>query len=112
MTRGAPHYLLADSAPLSVRRTPAGDAWEAAQAAKFTPAGPAASADPGAPATPAAGGAPVLIGMPGSSSLRLIATCPQACAHKPSDPHSPALSPPPPPGAMQLVPPHPWVVIH
>src|SRR6476659_500191 len=29
VTRGAPHYLLSDAAPLSVRRTRAGDAWEA-----------------------------------------------------------------------------------
>lgn len=34
ITRGAPSYLLADSeAPLSIRRTRAGDAWDAAQAA-------------------------------------------------------------------------------
>ena len=32
VTRGAPHYLLSDAAPLSVRRTRAGDAWEAAAA--------------------------------------------------------------------------------
>jgi tRNA-2-methylthio-N6-dimethylallyladenosine synthase len=42
VTRAAPHYLLSDTAPLSVRRTRAGDAWAAA-----------------APA-----GAPVLLGMP------------------------------------------------
>jgi tRNA-2-methylthio-N6-dimethylallyladenosine synthase len=29
VTRGAPHYLIADGAPLAVRRTPGGDAWEA-----------------------------------------------------------------------------------
>ena len=52
VTRGAPHYLLSDAAPLSVRRTPAGDAWAAAAAA------PPASA-PEAPHT-----APVLLGMP------------------------------------------------
>src|SRR6266513_1677644 len=33
VTRGAPHYLLSDAVPLSVRRTRAGDAWEAAAAA-------------------------------------------------------------------------------
>ena len=33
VTRGAPHYLLSDAAPLSVRRTRAGDAWETAAAA-------------------------------------------------------------------------------
>jgi tRNA-2-methylthio-N6-dimethylallyladenosine synthase len=48
VTRGAPHYLLADDAPLSVRRTHAGDA-AAAAAAK-----PAVAAVP----------APVLLGMP------------------------------------------------
>ena len=33
VTRGAPHYLLSDAAPLSVRRTRAGDAWETAATA-------------------------------------------------------------------------------
>ncbi|MFZ0186951.1 MAG: MiaB/RimO family radical SAM methylthiotransferase, partial [Streptosporangiaceae bacterium] len=47
VTRAAPHYLLSDAGPLSVRRTPAGDAWAAATAAP-------------APA----GAAPVLLGMP------------------------------------------------
>jgi tRNA-2-methylthio-N6-dimethylallyladenosine synthase len=32
VTRAAPHYLVADGAPLSVRRTRAGDAWETRQA--------------------------------------------------------------------------------
>jgi len=48
VTRGAPHYLVADGAPLAVRRTRAGDAWEARQFA--------------AQAAPQA--APVLLGMP------------------------------------------------
>ena len=48
VTRGAPHYLLSDAAPLSVRRTRAGDAWAAATA---TP-------------VPAVSQAPVLLGMP------------------------------------------------
>jgi tRNA-2-methylthio-N6-dimethylallyladenosine synthase len=52
VTGTAPHYLIADAAPLDVRRTRAGDAWEARQAA---PA-PTASGPP-APA-------PVLLGMP------------------------------------------------
>jgi tRNA-2-methylthio-N6-dimethylallyladenosine synthase len=52
VTRAAPHYLLSDAEPLSLRRTRAGDAWAAATAA------PA----PAAPAT--AGAAPVLLGMP------------------------------------------------
>jgi tRNA-2-methylthio-N6-dimethylallyladenosine synthase len=50
VTRGAPHYLLSDAAPLSVRRTRAGDAWQAAAGA------PAAA--------PAAAGSSVLLGMP------------------------------------------------
>ena len=31
MTSAAPHYLIADGAPLTVRRTPGGDAWQARQ---------------------------------------------------------------------------------
>jgi tRNA-2-methylthio-N6-dimethylallyladenosine synthase len=64
VTRGAPHYLLSDAAPLSVRRTRAGDAWEAAAAE-----GPgesdtaAAPVPPVLPAEPPAGGS-VLLGMP------------------------------------------------
>ena len=54
VTRGAPHYLLSDAAPLSVRRTRAGDAWEAAAAAPVPLT---------LPAEPPAG-APVLLGMP------------------------------------------------
>jgi tRNA-2-methylthio-N6-dimethylallyladenosine synthase len=54
VTRAAPHYLLSDSPPLSLRRTRAGDAWAAAAAA------PAARAQ-----APAA--APVLLGMPARS---------------------------------------------
>src|SRR6204780_2367392 len=53
VTRGAPHYLLADGAPLSVRRTRAGDAWQAAATAPPAP-------EPSAPAAPT----PVLLGMP------------------------------------------------
>src|ERR1700684_4325652 len=53
VTRGAPHYLPADGAPLSVRRTRAGDAWQAAAAA------PPAVVPP-VPPEPA----PVLLGMP------------------------------------------------
>jgi tRNA-2-methylthio-N6-dimethylallyladenosine synthase len=56
VTRGAPHYLLADGAPLLVRRTRAGDAWQAAAAT------PPAAAPPD-PAPPAAA-TPVLLGMP------------------------------------------------
>jgi tRNA-2-methylthio-N6-dimethylallyladenosine synthase len=53
VTSAAPHYLRADEAPLSVRRTRAGDAWQARQLAAETK--PAA-----APSAPA----PVLLGMP------------------------------------------------
>jgi tRNA-2-methylthio-N6-dimethylallyladenosine synthase len=53
VTRAAPHYLLADAAPLSVRRTPAGDAWESAAAAP--------------PSVAASGAVPVLLGMPARS---------------------------------------------
>jgi tRNA-2-methylthio-N6-dimethylallyladenosine synthase len=49
VTRAAPHYLLSDAPPLSVRRTRAGDAWQAA----------IAHADDPAPQP-----APVLLGMP------------------------------------------------
>ena len=52
VTRGAPHYLLSDAAPLSVRRTRAGDTWQAAAAAPVTATSPAPSETP------------VLLGMP------------------------------------------------
>jgi len=58
VTRGAPHYLLSDAVPRSVRRTRAGDAWEAAAAASPPPA----SAAPQSAAPVSA--APVLLGMP------------------------------------------------
>jgi tRNA-2-methylthio-N6-dimethylallyladenosine synthase len=48
ITRAAPHYLLSDAPPRSLRRTRAGDAWEAGAAA------------PGVPPADA----PVLLGMP------------------------------------------------
>ena len=57
VTRGAPHYLVADGAPLSVRRTRAGDAWEARQLA-------AAAAKAAPEERAAAPAAPVLLGMP------------------------------------------------
>jgi tRNA-2-methylthio-N6-dimethylallyladenosine synthase len=56
VTSAAPHYLRADEAPLSVRRTRAGGAWEARKLA--------AAAAPGDAAVPAATAAPVLLGMP------------------------------------------------
>jgi tRNA-2-methylthio-N6-dimethylallyladenosine synthase len=62
VTRGAPHYLLSDAVPLSVRRTPAGDAWEAAATAPPT----TVSAAPvsAVPLSAARAAAPVLLGMP------------------------------------------------
>jgi len=57
VTSAAPHYLLADGAPVAVRRTRGGDAWEARQAARAAPVG-----ERGAPQ--AAEPAPVLLGMP------------------------------------------------
>jgi tRNA-2-methylthio-N6-dimethylallyladenosine synthase len=51
VTGTAPHYLIADGRPLSVRRTRAGDAWAARRE------------QPGEPASVAP--APVLLGMPG-----------------------------------------------
>ena len=52
ITHGAPHHLIADSAPLQVRRTRAGDAWELRRTTASTPA------------AAAPGPAPVLLGMP------------------------------------------------
>ena len=57
VTKAAPHYLIADGPPLSVRRTRGGDAW---QARKDGLAAPAAE-------DMTAGGAPVLLGMPAIS---------------------------------------------
>jgi len=53
VTSAAPHYLIADGAPLAVRRTPGGDAWQARAGHGGEP-----SAAPGA-------SQPVLLGMPG-----------------------------------------------
>jgi tRNA-2-methylthio-N6-dimethylallyladenosine synthase len=54
VTRAAPHYLLSDAPPLSVRRTRAGDAWAAALTAPDRAAPP--------------DGIPVLLGMPAPAS--------------------------------------------
>jgi tRNA-2-methylthio-N6-dimethylallyladenosine synthase len=59
VTSTAPHYLRADDAPLEVRRTRAGDAWEARKHA----AGPAPA--PVVPGSAPSGSVPVLLGMPG-----------------------------------------------
>jgi tRNA-2-methylthio-N6-dimethylallyladenosine synthase len=58
ITGAAPHYLLADGAPVSVRRTRGGDAWQAWQDR---------SAD-SRPAMAGGPGAPVLLGMPGRTA--------------------------------------------
>jgi tRNA-2-methylthio-N6-dimethylallyladenosine synthase len=55
VTSTAPHYLRADDAPLEVRRTRAGDAWEARKGA----------AEQKTPAVAPSGPVPVLLGMPG-----------------------------------------------
>jgi tRNA-2-methylthio-N6-dimethylallyladenosine synthase len=60
VTGTAPHYLLADGEPLSVRRTRAADAWELQCSPRgATPQDPPAN---GPPMSPPAG--PVLLGMP------------------------------------------------
>jgi len=63
VTHGAPHHLIADGAPLDVRRTRAGDAWEARRDAAASAASTATAATP-ATAHGAATPAPVLLGMP------------------------------------------------
>jgi len=60
ITHAAPHHLIADGAPLDVRRTRAGDAWEA-RASRAE--GAAAVGTASVPAEPAQA-APVLLGMP------------------------------------------------
>ncbi|PYY48834.1 tRNA (N6-isopentenyl adenosine(37)-C2)-methylthiotransferase MiaB [Curtobacterium sp. MCBD17_023] len=56
VTRAAPHFLIADSdAPLRIRRTRAGDAWDRAQAE---------SCGVPTPAVPGAGPRPVSLGLP------------------------------------------------
>ena len=57
VTQAAPHYLIADGAPLTVRRTGGGDAWQARRA------GP--GSDRVAPGASGGGPAGVLLGMPG-----------------------------------------------
>jgi tRNA-2-methylthio-N6-dimethylallyladenosine synthase len=57
VTHGAPHHLIADGAPIEVRRTRAGDAWESRRDAAATATAATATAAAAAPA-------PVLLGMP------------------------------------------------
>ncbi len=64
VTRGAPHYLIADGEPAAIRRTRGGDAWAAQRdsTAGGSTAGGNAAGQP--PAGGAAGAARVLLGMP------------------------------------------------
>ena len=55
VTKAAPHYLIADAPPLTVRRTRGGDAWQARKDGL---------AVPGAASGAVAAGPPVLLGMP------------------------------------------------
>jgi len=70
VTRGAPHYLIADGAPLTVRRTRGGDAWAArrAGASEAGAAGQGRAVQGGAVQGGAGQGSgapvPVLLGMP------------------------------------------------
>jgi tRNA-2-methylthio-N6-dimethylallyladenosine synthase len=66
VTGASPHYLLADGAPVRVRRTRGGDAWEARRAGATTPAEPGQLA-PQTDAGSRAGGS-VLLGMPSRRS--------------------------------------------
>jgi tRNA-2-methylthio-N6-dimethylallyladenosine synthase len=70
ITQAAPHYLIADSPPLAVRRTRGGDAWEAARDAALTGPDQAAASD--------AGGVPVLLGMPAVGAPTVGAPAPPA----------------------------------
>jgi tRNA-2-methylthio-N6-dimethylallyladenosine synthase len=56
VTRAAPHHLIADGAPLSVRTTAGGDAWQARRDGAVAPAGPGQA--------PPARAGQVLLGMP------------------------------------------------
>jgi tRNA-2-methylthio-N6-dimethylallyladenosine synthase len=64
VTSAAPHYLRADDAPLEVRRTRAGDAWEARQRTAAEPLATVPLATVPLSAGPSGGPAPVLLGMP------------------------------------------------
>jgi tRNA-2-methylthio-N6-dimethylallyladenosine synthase len=60
VTVAAPHYLIADGAPLALRRTRAGDAWQA----RASGARQARASDAGRAPDGPAPGQPVLLGMP------------------------------------------------
>jgi tRNA-2-methylthio-N6-dimethylallyladenosine synthase len=59
ITRAAPHYLVADGPPAAVRRTRAGDAWEARLAVRSSDQGNSENVSGGVPDRP-----PVALGMP------------------------------------------------
>jgi tRNA-2-methylthio-N6-dimethylallyladenosine synthase len=65
VTHAAPHYLIADGAPISVRRTRGGDAWAARAAAAARQDGP------GRPDNLAGPAQPVLLGMPAHGRSQL-----------------------------------------
>ncbi|WP_062294334.1 tRNA (N6-isopentenyl adenosine(37)-C2)-methylthiotransferase MiaB [Demequina phytophila] len=60
VTHGAPHHLIADSELYRVRRTRAGDAWDAAQAGDHDHGGDSCGTGAGAPAGPVPLGLPSL----------------------------------------------------
>jgi tRNA-2-methylthio-N6-dimethylallyladenosine synthase len=62
ITRAAPHYLVADGAPAAVRRTRAGDAWEARLAVRSSDQGNSEKVTGGSPDRE-----PVALGMPALS---------------------------------------------
>ena len=72
ITYAAPHHLLAEGAPLAVRRTAAGDAWERRQAAAAAPKprGDAGAADRRRPRAAAGGGRPRLSLTPSRAARR------------------------------------------
>jgi tRNA-2-methylthio-N6-dimethylallyladenosine synthase len=68
VTGAAPHYLIADAGPLSVRRTRGGDAWDEQRRSRLEPPG---AATPGRDRPAGSGGAaPVLLGMPAIGPAR------------------------------------------
>lgn len=67
VTRAAPHYLIADGAPLAVRRTRGGDAWEIRRQGTVGQAATQLVTGNGAVAGDVVGGQRVMLGMPALS---------------------------------------------
>jgi len=67
VTRAAPHYLIADGAPLAVRRTRGGDAWEVRRQGTVGQAATQLVTGNGAVAGDVVGGQRVMLGMPALS---------------------------------------------